>query len=400
MPCLTRFFRLTGWPALAVALALATAGCATPGGEPAPPAAPAALPLLHDEAFGPPARPVRAEDVFALDDEMRRYIDHAIARHLRTAGRQQGLLAAMYDRNMLKLEYDGGVTRTAREAFQARSGNCLSLVILTAALADHLSLPVTFQSVEVEDSWSRSRGLLFVSGHVNLVIGGRLLDKGRGFGTNFTMTVDFLAPQDLRRRHVTLISKQRVLAMYFNNRAAETLGSGDLDQAYAYARAALLQDPAFPSAQITLGVVYHQRGLLAQAEAAFRHALRAQPTNTQALADLSAVLVTMGRDAEAQQVKQELARLEDFPPFHFFELGKAAVQRGDLEAGLAFLKRELSRDPDYHEVHFWLAQAYRDMGDNRSARRHLTLAVANSTTRSDHDLYAAKLDRLQGRNRH
>jgi Tfp pilus assembly protein PilF len=399
MPCLTRFFRLTGWAALAFTLALA-GGCATTGGEPAPPDPQAVRPLLHDEAFSPPARPVRAADVFALDDEMRRYIDHGIARHLRNAGRQQGLLAAMYDRNMLKLEYDGGVTRTAREAFQARSGNCLSLVILTAALADHLSLPVTFQSVEVEDSWSRARGLLFVSGHVNLVIGGRLLDKGRGFGTNFTMTVDFLAPQDLRRRHVTPISKQRVLAMYFNNRAAETLASGDLDQAYAYARAAVLQDAGFPSAQITLGVVYHQRGLLAPAEAAFRHALRAQPNNTQALADLSSVLATMGRDAEALQVRQELARLEDFPPFHFFELGKAAVQRGDIEAGLAFLKRELSRDPDYHEVHFWLAQAYRDMGDHRLARRHLTLAVANSTTRSDHDLYAAKLDRLQGRNRH
>lgn len=399
MPCLTRFFRLTGWPALAAALAL-VAGCATTGGEPAPPDAQAAQPLLHDEAFGPPARPVRAEDVFALDDEMRRYIDHGIARHLRTAGRQQGLLAAMYDRNMLKLEYDGGITRTAREAFQARSGNCLSLVILTAALADHLSLPVTFQSVEVDDSWSRARGLLFVSGHVNLVIGGRLLDKGRGFGTNFTMTVDFLAPQDLRRRHVTSISAQRVLAMYFNNRAAETLTSGDLDQAYAYARAAVLADPGFPSAQITLGVIYHQRGLLEPAEATFRQVLRAQPSNTQALADLSSVLLAMGRVAEAVQAKQELARLEDFPPFHFFDLGKDAVQRGDLEAGLAFLKRELSRDPDYHEVHFWLAQAYRGVGDTRSARRHLTLAVANSTTRSDHDLYAAKLDRLRSPTRH
>lgn len=398
MSCLTPFFRLTGSAALGLALAL-FGGCATTAGEPSPTDPQAVLPLLHDDAFGPPAHPVRAEDVFALDDEMRRYIDHGIARHLRSAGRQQGLLAAMYDRNMLKLEYDGGTTRTAREAFQSRSGNCLSLVILTAALADHLSLPVAFQSVEVEDSWSRSRGLLFVSGHVNLVIGQRLLDKGRGFGTSFQMTVDFLAPQDLRRRHVTPISAKRVLAMYFNNRAAETLASGDLEQAYAYARAAVLQDPGFPSAQITLGVVYHQRGMLPAAEATFRHALRAQPNNTQALADLSSVLAAMGRDADARQVRQELARLEDFPPFHFFELGKSAVQRGDLEAGLAFLKRELSRDPDYHEVHFWLAQAYRDLGDNRSARRHLTLAVANSTTRSDHDLYAAKLDRLQGRAR-
>ncbi|MCK6508333.1 hypothetical protein L6R53_34075, partial [Myxococcota bacterium] len=66
------------------------------------------------------------DGIAALDDEMRHYIDHGLARHLRRAGRQQALMEAMYDRNLLKLEYDGGITRNARQAFQARSGNCLS----------------------------------------------------------------------------------------------------------------------------------------------------------------------------------------------------------------------------------------------------------------------------------
>jgi Tfp pilus assembly protein PilF len=392
MSCLLSFRTLTILATLVSGLWFS--GCAT-APEPPPLDAKAVLPLLRDDAFAAPVQPVRPGDVFALDDEMRSYIDHGLMRHLRRAGRQQGLIEALHDRSMLRLEYDGGITRTAREAFQARSGNCLSLVIMTAALAEHLQLPVTFQSVEVDDSFSRSQGLLFAAGHVNLVIGGRLLDKGRGFGTTFNMVVDFLSPQDARNRHVTRISEQRVLSMYFNNRAAETLARGDLDQAYAYARTAVLQDPSFPSAKITLGVIYHQRRLMDAAEAAFRHALREQPNNTQALADLASVLSSMGREPEAQQVRQELARLETWPPFHFFELGRAAVKRGDYEAGQAFLKRELSRDPDYHEVHYWLAQAYRGLGDSRSTWRHLSLAVANSTTRGDHDLYAAKLDRLR-----
>jgi Tfp pilus assembly protein PilF len=396
MSCLLSFRFLTALAALASSLVLS--GCAT-APEPPPPDTQLVLPLLRDDAFAVPKETVQPGDVFALDDEMRSYIDHGLMRHLRRAGRQQGLMEALHDRNLLRLEYDGGITRTAREAFHARSGNCLSLVIMTAALAQHLSLPVTFQSVEVEDSFSRSQGLLFAAGHVNLVIGGRLLDKGRGFGTTFNMVVDFLAPQDLRGRHVTRISEQRVLSMYFNNRAAETLSRGDLDQAYAHARVAVLQDPNFPSAKITLGVIYHQRGLLDASETTFRHALREQPNNTQALADLASVLGSMGRDAEAQQVRLELAKLETWPPFHFFELGRAAVKRGDYEAGQAFLKRELSRDPDYHEVHYWLAQAYRGLGNTRSAWRHLSLAVANSTTRGDHDLYAAKLDRLRSTQR-
>ncbi len=54
------------------------------------------------------------------------------------------------------------------EAFQARTGNCLSLVIMTAAFAKEVGLPVRFQSVYVPETWSRSGNLYFSSGHVNL----------------------------------------------------------------------------------------------------------------------------------------------------------------------------------------------------------------------------------------
>ncbi len=391
-------------PALArclLVLAFAAASLVIAGCAGAPMAGPEPVePLLHDEAFAPPAQPVRAEDVFAVSPAMARYLDGDLNRQIRRSGRQRALIDALYDREMLRLEYDSAVTRTASEAFEARSGNCLSLVIMTAAMAHHLDLPVTFQSVDVEDNWSRGQSLLLTAGHVNLVIGPRMLDRIGGLGNDSATTVDFLPPQDLRGRRVSVISPARVLAMFFNNRAAETLAQGDLDQAYAWARASMRQDPSFTSAPITLGVIYHRRGLAAAAEAAFRHALRAEPGNTQALADLAAVLASQGRQAEADQVQAQLARLESHPPFYFFELGRAAVQRGDFEAGRAWLQRELSRDPDYHEVHFWLAVAYAGLGDHRAAQRHLARAMANSTTRGEHDLYAAKLDRLQSRLAH
>jgi len=378
---------------IVVATCLGLGGCAQVTKAPPVPVAP----LLQDDAFAPPTQAVHPDDILAMSPAMVHYVEDEISRRLRRSGRQQGLIDALYDRDMLRLEYDSATTRTASEAFAARSGNCLSLVIMTAALARYLELPVNFQSVDVEESWTRGQALLLAAGHVNLVLGQRPLDKGRGVFTDPQMTVDFLPPQDLRGRRVTPINEARVLAMYLNNRAAETLTQGDLNQAYAWARAALIQDPGFTSAPITLGVIYHRRGLLAPAEAAFRHALRSEPQNTQALADLASVLFSQGRTAEANEVKQTLARLEAFPPFHFFELGKAAVQRGDYEAGRAWLQRELSRDPDYHEVHFWLAVAYSGLGDAKAARKHLTQALANSTTRGEHDLYAAKLDRLQAR---
>jgi len=50
----------------------------------------------------------------------------------------------------------------------------------------------------------------------------------------------------------------------------------------------------------------------------------------------------------------------------------------------------------YHEFHYWLALADLGLGDTEGARKHMAIAIENSTTRRDHDLYSAKLARLQG----
>src|SRR5689334_18529873 len=89
---------------LATVAALGLAGCATPP----PPKGPieSVATLWHDEAFSSPAQAVRVEDVFAISDEMVQYLDHDINRHLRRNGRQRGLIDALYDREMLRLDYD------------------------------------------------------------------------------------------------------------------------------------------------------------------------------------------------------------------------------------------------------------------------------------------------------
>jgi transglutaminase-like putative cysteine protease len=52
------------------------------------------------------------------------------------------------------LEYDAEETLNASEAFDRKSGNCLSLVLMTAAMARELGLDVRFQNVRMDDSWT------------------------------------------------------------------------------------------------------------------------------------------------------------------------------------------------------------------------------------------------------
>jgi Tfp pilus assembly protein PilF len=351
--------------------------------------------LFQDDLFAAPSVRISAADVFALSPEMRRYVHVDIAGRLHSEGPQRGLVAALYDKNELKLDYDAQETRNAAGTFAAKAGNCLSLVIMTAAFAKELRMPVRYQKVLVDNSWSRSGDFYFSSGHVNLTLGvARTGTSILDFETA-RMTVDFLGAEDVIGRRVVIIKENTVVAMYMNNRAAEALAQGQVNDAYWWARAAIGQDPGFLNSYDTLGVVYLRHGNLPPAERALNRALEHEPENPQVMSNLAVVLNAEGRVEEANTLTRKLEQLQPYPPFHFFDLGMTAMRNGDYQAAKRLFSREVERDPYYHEFHFWLAVADFNLGDLDHARAQLALAMEYSPSPKQHAVYAAKLDRIR-----
>ncbi len=357
-----------------------------------PPQVPAQL--FQDQAFDPPTQRIDPSEVFALSPAMKRYLEVDIAAQLRSMGAQRGLVDALHSKAKLSLDYETDITRTAAQAFDARSGNCLSLVVMTAALAKHLSLPIQYQALIGNESWSRNGGLSFVNGHVNITVARRLVDRINGVESNTLLQLDFGVLPAGRGMYIKPVSERTILAMFMNNRAAEALAHSDMADAYAYAREAVIQDPSFAAGYNTLAVIYQRRGLTKAAERAYRHAITQDEDHRPAMHNLARLLDAQGRSAEAAPWRAKLAKLEAEPPFHHFDLGLAAVQAGDYKAAREHILHEMRRDPDYHELHFWLAVALYGMGDTAQAREHLDTAMKNSTTQRDRSIYASKLQRL------
>jgi tetratricopeptide (TPR) repeat protein len=350
--------------------------------------------LFHDALFAPSTERIDPAEVFALSGPMRRYLRVDIADQLEYRGRQRGLSEALYASGQLKLQYDAAMTRNAAQAFEARSGNCLSLVIMTAALARELGLEVRYQRVFSDEVWSRVGDLHVGSSHVNITLGHRTGDPRALFAEREVLTIDFLPVRRGMKYHAFEIREATVLAMFMNNRAAEALAAGRADDAYWWARAAIGQDPGFLSAYNTLGVIYRHRGHLPESERVLAYILEREPGNTFAMSNLVLVMNDEGRMEEAGALKRKLASLEPVAPFHYFELGLDAMKAKDYAAARDYFLRELQRDSTYHEFHFWLAAAYNALGDPLRARHHLSIAMENSTTRGERELYAAKLDRI------
>jgi Tfp pilus assembly protein PilF len=364
------------------------AACATPGPEQAPDTSS----LLHDDLFATASHRVSADDVFALSEAMHTYLRTTIAEEIRTKGPYRGLFDALYSQGQLKLDYDASITRNAAQAFDARAGNCLSLVIMTGAFAKALGVEVQYQSVIATEKWSRNGDLYLGSGHVNLVLGRPFLDPRTREERSWR--IDFRPPEEIRGYRTRVVSEQTIVAMYLNNRAAESLVQGELDEAYWWAREAVMRNPAFLSAYNTLGVVYMRRGHLSQAERAFRYILDREPRNLSALSNLAQVLRKTSRATEASELAARLKSSEPYPPFHFFDLGIAAMEGGNYKSARDYFAAEIGRDAYHHEFHFWLAMAYSKLGNAKSAERHLRLAIEHSTTPAFRDSYLAALNAM------
>jgi tetratricopeptide (TPR) repeat protein len=357
--------------------------------------------FFHDRLFAAPRERIGADDLFVASAEMKRYIDEAIAEPARVKGRQRALIDALYSNGQLRLEYDSEVTRNAAQAFAARSGNCLSLVIMTASFAKELGLMVEYQKVFVDDIWARTRDLYLSIGHVNVSLGPRKTDQGGGgyrvgvkpFESDLT-TIDFVPATDLRAVRTRAIGEEVIVAMYMNNRAVEALARDQVDDAYWWAREAIARTPGFLVPYNTLGAIYRRHGNLPEAEQVLSHVFEREPRNTQALSNLIPVLRDLGRVEAAQRLAARLEELDPEPPFSHFNRGMAALRAGDPKTAKDEFAREVARDPDYHEFQFWLGIAYLNSGEIEPARRHLALALKNSTTRRDHDMYSAKLARI------
>lgn len=374
---------------LATLVALLITGCA------APPPMPPSADLFHDALFAPATVVIEPDQAMALSGPMRAFVEDRL-RHVRFGvDRRRWLMEALYRREDLRLEYDASMTRTAAQAFESRSGNCLALVMMTGAFAKAMGLSVRYQLVLGEDSFDRTDDLAISIGHVNLTLDDGALRIGKVTSDLDPWTIDFLPAREAGRLRTRAIEEHTVIAMFLNNRAVESLVQGQPDDAYWWAREAIRRDPELLSAYVTLGVIYRSRHQPALAEAALARVNQREPDNTQALANRVLALRDMGREAEAGALQQRLDRLDPNPRFRDFRLGMTALHERRFDDARRLFEREVDRAPGYHEFQFWLAVAYAQLNDPKRAAEHLALAMAASTTRKDHDLYAGKLERLK-----
>jgi len=292
------------------------------------------------------------DEAFGLDGDMRAFvaplkiIEDPILRLTR-------LREAMQQRGLFSIVYSGSSTRTAREVFHERKGNCLSFTMLFVALARATGLEVRYQLVDVPRTFNSEGGVLVVDTHVNAAV---LAPFGRKF------FIDFNTANFREKYPIHAISDRYALALFYNNLGAEALVRHEYALSFAMLREAARTHADIPGTWVNIGVLYARHGLHEHAEAAERRALAADPTEQSALANLVAVYSALGETALADEYRQRIRRYRDVNPYYHFGVAQVAYDQKRFDDALISLRSAIRLKRDDDEFYLLQGRAFTEMG--------------------------------------
>lgn len=351
--------------------------------------------LLKDELF-PNATmrtPETGEKVFRLSESAKAFVDRVGQRGFDEKKQIEALIDAMLNTEE-GIRYLTSANSVAADTFANREANCLSLTILAYSMAEYAGFHPTLYEVNIPEFWTRRDGVSLLNGHVNMRIATDDDLNKASFTKNY-LDVDF-DPQMLRRHFARVeISREKVLAMFYNNKGADALLAGDANTAYAYFRQAAETYAPFASTWVNLGVLYRQQGAMKAAEATYQHAISLDEDNFTAWENLAVLYEAQGHSDKARTIKRSLHDKREGNVFYHYILGEEAFENGDAEAALRHYANAQRLERNRHEILFGLGKAYYELGETDKAVTYIKMAARLAPGRHDEQRYLSKLPSLQ-----
>jgi len=155
----------------------------------------------------------------------------------------------------------------------------------------------------------------------------------------------------------------------------------EYDKAETYLSEFIQKNRSFPDVFNMLGVIYHERGRLLQAQQMFEEALKLNPNYTEAALNLAVTYNDLGKYEQAREVYSKIVATSRAQPrlLDPFARGKIANMHADVgsayadfgfyEEAVAEYRKALDLCPTFVDIRTKLAMTYRDMGKPEHAVR-------------------------------
>lgn len=153
--------------------------------------------------------------------------------------------------------------------------------------------------------------------------------------------------------------------------------AGESGKASAFLEAWVKTHPGDQRAQKALADILFSTGQLPAAKQAYQKLLAANPDDAVSLNNFANLLLQLN-DPSAQQVAEKAISLSPNHPAYADTLGWILVNKGQVEAGLRYLREARLRSPENGDIRFHLAYALAKAGRRDEAKEELRAAIASS----------------------
>lgn len=330
--------------------------------------------------------------IFWLDDEAIQFA-RKTANATKSINEQIRTLSyGILNRTGLNLLYAADANTNANTTFLNRSANCLSLTIMTYALAEKAGFSAQFQQVHIPEYWTERNGQSFINSHVNVQIQPNAIMRKQMLFPPKTV-VDFDPIANRSSLATNTISKARIIAMFYNNQGADALVRYDHNQAYALFKAAIEADAQFPDVWINLGLLYKREGLYAAAESSYKVAIALNDKKT-AWENLAYLYLKTNRKNESEKIFERLERQRFNNPYYHYMLAQRAINDGKIGESIVKFKRAIALDDQPHQFYAGLAEAYAQQNKFEKSHFYFSVAKRKATFNDEIQRYELKLSIL------
>lgn len=347
-------------------------------------------PLEYDKLLFEPVEIPAQNDIYVLTEAQKEaflaYYHDPLNQNIRGYKR----LYQYMDQSLDQFNFRGATLR-ASESLDQMSGNCLSLAIVTTALAKLVDLDVSYEKVNSAPIYHRHHNLMTLSYHVRTHLHqNELIKKEDGFEfIKRKIIVDYF-PNSSNVAGKRVVEDDFV-ALYYNNLAGDALIQEDYPLALSLLNRALSISPQNPSSLNSLAVLFKQNGDLQQAEKVYRYGMEHTTGSVNLLSNYSMLLEEQGRDQEALALQDKIDGIEDDNPYRWLDLANEYYQREQFYRAIKYYSRAIEVGPYLHELHFGLAKAYHALGQVKKAKIAMEQALSWTYIPEEQHLYQAKL---------
>lgn len=350
--------------------------------------------LWQDAHFQPITQPIETpEQIFYLPPEVIAAAKAAVYPQRLPRERSIALLKFIFRGANNPLNYVNSATLTAGQTYQKGEANCLSLTILSYSLADQLGFKTQFRDVLIPEYWITRRGSSFLNGHVNLQVAPPFAAQGDKvvIAGEQNFVIDFELSDDRDNFPVRPLTEQQIVALFYNNKAADALWSQQYDLAYQYLKGAANMAPELAVTWNNLAILYKNKALLQAAEQAYLYALTLQPAQSNTMANLAMLYDMTGRQAESAILLNKVSKLREKNPYYFLMQGNEALFAGHLDQARQAYRRSLQLDSRNAEAYQGLAQIAFIQRQYAEAIAHLEKAVRYAKNDDEHQRFQGKI---------